>query len=325
MARTKTKIKASINTKLSEPPSEEPHAPDVLKGSSSEPSKDNFIRKTAPTRISAIPGIAANVKVLELGAGLYSLSMSESGATQNQFSGMPMPATCVAGTPPGRLEIFAATGGQPGWLGPEGGTIVARVPPGGGHIWFTSYRMTGQDAVPVEIQVTRLDQPSPKASLRGAPARQNLERSERQRLRSPVVQEIETEITVHMERLGDRVFAGGNWIGNRGQRRRIEAFGIRPLETLSLHDIEYKAFGPNGRETPWVTDAKLCGTRGQGMPLTGFAIRLASCQRDRYDIFYEGAFFDGGISGPRSNGEPCTSTRLDDPLEDINIHIIERA
>ena len=312
MVRTKTKIKAAIDTKLSEPPSEEPHAPDVLKGSSSEPSKDNFIRKTAPTRISAIPGIAANVKVLELGAGLYSVSLGESAATQSQFSGMVMPATYIVGTPAGRLEIFAAAGGQPGWLGPEGGTIVARVHPGGGHIWFTSYRTTGQDAVQVEIQVTRLDQPS------------KLEQSERQELHSPVVQEIETEITVHLERLGDRIFEGGNWIGNRGQRRRIEAFGIRPLETLSLQDIEYKAFGPKGRETPWVTDAKLCGTRGQGMPLTGFAIRLASCQRDRYDIFYEGAFFDGGISGPRSNGEPCISTRLDDPLEDINIHIIER-
>jgi hypothetical protein len=211
------------------------------------------------------------------------------------------------------VEIFAAVAGQAGWLGPEGGTLVVRVPQDGGHVWFTTYRTLGQEAVPVEIQISRLDQPSPPTLPNGAPP-----------ARSPVTQEIKTEISVHMERLGDRSFPGGHWIGNQGQKRRIEGFGIRPLETLSPTDIEYKAFGPNGRETPWVTDSKLCGTRGQGIPLTGFAIRLALRLRDRYDISYEGAFFDGGISGSRRNGESCTSTLLDDPLEDINIHLIER-
>jgi hypothetical protein len=175
-----------------------------------------------------------------------------------------------------------------------------------------------QDAVPVEIQVTRLDHPNTKRTF------PHLEQPELQSVLEHATQEIKTEIIVHMERMGDRTVPGGKWIGNLGQKRRIEAFGVRPLETLSPQDIQYKAFGPNGRETPWVTDANLCGTRGQGMPLTGFAIRLTSRLRERFDISYQGAFFDGGVSDLRKNGEPCTSTRVDDPLEDMNIHLVER-
>ena len=87
--------------------------------------------------------------------------------------------------------------------------------------------------------------------------------------------EIQTEIVLHIERLGDRRFPGAGWVGNRGKKLRIEAFSIRPLDTLLARDIEFKALGPNRRQTPWVTDAKLCGTRGTELPLTGFAVRLA--------------------------------------------------
>jgi hypothetical protein len=73
--------------------------------------------------------------------------------------------------------------------------------------------------------------------------------------------------------------------------------GLR-LEALAAEDIEYKALGPNGRETPWVSNAKLCGTRGTGQPLTGFAIRLALHLRDRFDVAHEGAFIEQGVVVP---------------------------
>ncbi len=129
---------------------------------------------------------------------------------------------------------------------------------------------------------------------------------------------------LHIEREGDRRFVAEGWVGNRGRRLRIEAFSIRPLEALASGDIEYKAFGPNGRETPWVTDAKLCGTRGRGMPLTGFAVRLAPHLRDRFDVVYEGSFFASGVAGPCRNGEPCMGKLFDDPLEAMHLRLIER-
>ncbi len=138
-------------------------------------------------------------------------------------------------------------------------------------------------------------------------------------------EEIQTEIVLHMERLGDQRFPGQGWIGNRGKKLRIEAFSIRPIETLVARDIEFKALGPQGRQTPWVTDAKLCGTRGQGLPLTGFAVRLASHISDRFDVVYQGAFFESGVVGPNRNGEPCVPPIADDPLEAINLRLIRRA
>jgi hypothetical protein len=89
-------------------------------------------------------------------------------------------------------------------------------------------------------------------------------------------------------------------------------------------DIEFKALGPNRRQTPWVTDAKLCGTRGQGLPLTGFAVRMAPHVGERFDVVYQGAFFESGIVGPHRNGELCVAPLADDPLEALNLRITRR-
>lgn len=302
-----------------------PHGPPTT--GMSERANDTSVRKTTPARISAIAGVSANVKILEFEPGLYSLNFGASVVTGDGLSGTPLPATQITGSPIGRIEVFSAAR-QIAWLGPEGGTVVVRIPSEGGHLWITTYRHANHQVPPIEIQVTRLDQPHQSGQAQSSPPPQSATGSGEGKQESSTrltTEEIRLEISVHLERLGDRTFPAGQWIGNRGQRRRIEAFAIRPLEAISSQDIEYKAFGPNGRETPWVTDAKLCGTRGQGIPLTGFAIRLASHLRERYDVTYEGSFFDGGISGPVSNGRTCKSTRLDDPLEDVDIHLVLRS
>ena len=48
-------------------------------------------------------------------------------------------------------------------------------------------------------------------------------------------------------------------------------------------------------------------TRGRGLPLTGFAVRMATHLRERFEAVYEGSFFTAGIVGPNRNGEPCRS------------------
>jgi hypothetical protein len=136
--------------------------------------------------------------------------------------------------------------------------------------------------------------------------------------------EITSELILHIERQGDRRFSAGGWAGNPGGRLRIEGFAIRPLSAIVPGQIEYMGFGPGGRQTPWVTDVKLCGTRGRGFPLTGFAIRLAPTLHERFDVVYEGYFFDSGIRGPVRNGEPCLPSVVDDPLGAIRLRVIER-
>jgi hypothetical protein len=290
-----------------------------------ESASSGFAEEAPAFAISHVPGVTASVKLVELTQGLYGLSIGEAKGTWRELAGMNVPATHITRLPDdgdAGVEVFGALAG---WLGPEGGTVAVRIPSDRGHVLITTYRLDDQEPVPLEIQIARIDRPAQKAAqspsdLQAAPAS-----AERWGWHMPpAAAEIGLEIVLHIERIGDRRFTGGDWIGNRGQRRRIEALSIRPLERLTPTDVEYKAYGPNGRETPWVTDAKLCGTRGRGMPLTGFAVRLAPHLNEQYDVIYEGAFFGSGVAGPKRNGEPCMPSRVDDPLEAVRIRLIER-
>jgi hypothetical protein len=43
------------------------------------------------------------------------------------------------------------------------------------------------------------------------------------------------------------------------------------------------------------------------------------------EILYEGYFSEGGVVGPKSDGDVCQSTIVDDPLEAVLVRILERA
>lgn len=280
--------------------------------------------------IANVPGVTASAKLLELDRGLYGLRVGQIGGDRHDLAGLPVPATHIAAWPVEGLagaEILAAATGPAGWLGPEGGTIAVKIPAERGLLLITTYRLEAQAAAPLEIQVTRMDRPVQAMPAPAAPAEASAAgagRSSRPARSGAVKGEVPIEIVLHIERAGDRRFGGGQWVGSRGQKLRIEAFSVRPLEKLTAAEIEYKAFGPGGRETPWVSAAKLCGTRGRGIPLTGFAVRLAGAARERFEVVYDGSFFESGAAGPRRNGEPCMPARIDDPLEAVNIRLVER-
>ncbi len=137
--------------------------------------------------------------------------------------------------------------------------------------------------------------------------------------------EFGTEILLHIMGLGDRRFVEPGWAGHPGSRRQIEAMSIRPREGLEASAIEFRVFAQEGRATAWVSNGNYAGTRGRQLPLTGFAVRPAPELRDRFDILYEGCFFDGGVIGPKRNGEICASPVANDPLEAVRVSIVERS
>lgn len=253
-------------------------------------------------------------RLIQLDEGLYAIEVGPSAGAKGEISDPLLPSVQVSAPPgrPSRAEIIGASGSGEAWLGDEGGTVIVKSPPGGGHVLVLAYGPPEQTVVVPDLEVRRLDR------LR----RGGVGLREADLVDDPA--EIRTEIALHIERLGDRRFPGQGWAGTRGKKLRIEAFGVRPLDILTARDVEFKALGPNRRQTPWVTDAKLCGTRGQGLPLTGFAIRLAVAGK-RFDAVYQGAFFEGGIVGPNRNGELCISPIADDPLEAINLRLIRRS
>jgi hypothetical protein len=264
------------------------------------------------------PSTIANLVALE--QGLYALEIGKSPCMLGQVSSLQVPAVHVSALRNEReqsAEIIGASGRGDSWLDRDGGTVIVKSPAGGAHVLVTAYGLPAQAVSVPDIHVRRLDRPHSNGAAPRSPDPAG----------DPVDQpeEIGSEIVLHMERLGDRRFPGEGWVGNRGKKLRIEAFSIRPVDTLLARDIEFKALGPKGRQTPWVTDAKLCGTRGQGLPLTGFAIRLAPRVAERFEAVYQGAFFESGVVGPHRNGELCIPAITDDPLEAINLRLIRRS
>jgi hypothetical protein len=286
-------------------------------------------QRAGRTGVGEAATLSAVARVIRLDQGLYALGIGPIGAA----SGTRITIPCIQLTSPPSAEldpvdILTAWDDQGAWLGPEGGTVVVRAPPGGGQVLATLYDQAAVDAaVLADFEISRLDQPRP-GPARPEPPRVEPQAvvSDRAAVRDPAAAaEVDIEVALHVQRVGDRTFAGGVWCGTIGQKLQIEALGIRPLERIAETDIEYKAFGPAGRETRWVSEGKLCGTRGRGIPLTGFAVRLAPHLADRFDVVYQGAFFMSGVMVPVRNGEPCLPPLADDTLEAVNIRVVERA
>jgi len=137
-------------------------------------------------------------------------------------------------------------------------------------------------------------------------------------------QDVGTEILLHIMGLGDRRYVEPGWAGNPGSKRQIEALSIRPREGLAASAVEFRVFAQEGRATAWVSNGNYAGTRGRNLPLTGFAVRPSGEAGERLEIEYEGSFFEGGVVGPKRNGELCVSPVADDPLEAVRVTIVDR-
>ena len=301
------------------------------KGSNKTARRQPETRSSAAARAQSAendvqPVAVTAVRMLAVGEGLYALRVGEIGGASGTLSGVEFPIAQVSApfAEDGEsLEIVASFPRRGSWLGREGGTVIIRSPAGGGHIIVTAYGNAEQPAVHLTLELRRLESPAAGGAAERGAAAPVLAASE------PAAEgdarEVPTEILLHIERAGDRLFPGRGWVGALGRKLRIEAFSIRPLEAIAPGDIEFKGFLPRGGETQWVQGGLLCGTRGRRLPLTGFAVRLAPRLASRFDVVYQGSFFSEGISAPERNGQPCRGVgSADDPLEAMNIRILEK-
>lgn len=272
-----------------------------------------------------VPTVAVTMtRMVRVDEGLYVLRIGELAGNPDEVAGMAVPVAHVSvpfAEDGNGVEIVATFPRHGPWVRREGGTVILRSPLGGGYVIVSVYGRAGEQAGELALDLRRLDgaaglaresAPAPAAAADAGDG--------------PLTgtRDVATEILLHIERAGDRVFPGRGWVGALGRRMRIEAFSIRPAERLAPADIEMKGFLPNGGETPWVPGGGLCGTRGRGLPLIGFAVRIAPQRADRFEVSYQGSFFAGGISETQRNGDPCRSAGGNDPLEAVNIRIVER-
>ena len=282
------------------------------------------------TKESASEGggrITATVEPLSLAPGLYLFSV-RGGAAPTLAGGLLLPAVQIVagpGSAPDSLQIMASPGMSSGWLCKPGDQLVAKVDGPAGSLLLTSIR--APEMTPLLIAVENLD--TRKAAAAGpaiaAAAPSAGPQDVAVAVTIPDGPDIPVRIVAHIQNRGDVPFTDAPWAGFAGQRLAIEGFSISPLRTIAASEVECKALSASRSETPWVSGGALCGTRGKGLPLIGFCVRVKP-QPDgkRYDCEYSGTFASGKVVGPARNGAPCWSTAAGDFLEALQVKIIER-
>lgn len=131
------------------------------------------------------------------------------------------------------------------------------------------------------------------------------------------------QILAHIQTRGDVVGMFGSRVGEHGSGRWIEGFSIRVPEGLNSSDISYQAILGHDWLSPWANGLEYCGSRGIGVPLMGFRIKLSAQANEKFVLFYCGFFMDGTVNGPVGNDDICTSN-MRIPLEAIEIYLIAR-
>lgn len=318
--------------------------------------KDNFITqgildsshmsKNLSERDSSInDALSASVQVLPLPSGLYLFSVKAAGASADRSTGaLRLPAMHV-GLGPGvkseQVEFLAGPSTQGGWLFAQEDVLVTKVSGTGATLVLTSVRAPGGEILSIKVErlESRNETPTPiKGPAVDLPALPLVaknghdakaltgKKSDDPAAITDAVPALPLIIGAHIRARGDMSFSSVPWAGRVAPGLWIESFSIKPLETFEAADVEYKGLTGSGFETPWLTDDKMCGTKGMAVPLVGFAVRLKSNPKTApYDCEYSGYFKSGATVGPLKNGAPCRSTVANDPLEGIQVRIVKRA
>jgi len=94
------------------------------------------------------PDIAtAMANLVGLEQGLYALGIGEAAGQSGQISGLSVPAVQVSVPPSDRdrcVEIIGTSSSGEAWFWHDGGTVIVKSPPGGGHVLVTAYGLPGQ-------------------------------------------------------------------------------------------------------------------------------------------------------------------------------------
>lgn len=262
--------------------------------------------------------INASAKVLQIGAGLYLLSV-RSGVPRAAAPGLRLPAlhvSTVPGTPAGRVEFVPNVSANATWLSSPGDLLVVKVHAPGAALVLSSMRAAGGSELAIKFErLDGSDRPTTAAATT-AP----LPAAER---RGPA-DGLRVHVGAHIRGRGDMNFTDALWAGKVGKGFWLESYSITPQEEIAARDVEYKGLTASGFESPWMSDGASCGTRGMAIPLIGFAIRPKGNATNAYDVEYSGYFQSGVVVGPLRNGTPCRSTVPNDPLEGLQVKIFKR-
>jgi hypothetical protein len=295
---------------------------------------------TAPPTLAAgraAPHFAA--RLVPLDPGFYAFSLAAETSWREPVVGLALPAVHLSAPPRqgSSVEITDSFGRAGSWLGGRHKVLFVKSPPGGAAALVTGYLARDPDSLPLALDIRRLAPPDP-APL----AAEGAEREPERRASPPPAplmrltmgdavgaegsaRRVGLDILAHIRGRGDVHFLDTPWIGRLGSGLSIEGFAIFPDSRLAAAAIEYKGLTASGTETPWIGSGMLCGTRGRGIPLIGFAVRQKVVPgATPMDCEYTGYFQSGATVGPARNGAPCRSAIDHDALEGMQLRITPR-
>jgi hypothetical protein len=251
------------------------------------------------------------VQVLTLPAGLYSFTVKGETTTQSS-DGLTVPALQLGLAPVrpvGNVDFITGASTLDRWLARDSDMIIVKITGGEASLLLTSLRYPSSPALAVDVKRLNADIQASASNLDGG----------RSASEPP---ELPVEMLTHIRNVGDLQFTGG-WAGWPGMKLWIEAFAVSVPGHPSAGLVEYRGIAANGMRTGWLSGSALCGTRGAGVPMLGFAVKLRPEFAERYQCEFSGKFLSGGTVGPLHNGELCVSELANDPLEGMQIRITE--
>ncbi len=248
---------------------------------------------------------SASVQPLNLPAGVYGFSIPGEPTNEQEdkllSSGLQLPALGIGPAPSAQaalIQQFTSPGTIDRWLTRAGDRITVRIKGEAAVMLLNSIRPPGQAALSIEVK--RLDK---ALALQADEALQ---------------------IMLHVQRVGDLYFNEGTVVPIQGGLA-VEAMVVDSQDEQGNCVVEYRARTADMFETPWLTDNMLCGSRGRGVPLMGFAVRPRYTATERFDFEYRGYFHKTGWTTTFSGGDWCQSSEMNDPLEGIALYRIDRA
>ncbi|MBS0379702.1 MAG: glycosyltransferase [Proteobacteria bacterium] len=301
--------------------------------------EDGVTKAMKPMAAGQDEALSASLQVLPLVPGLYLFSVTSS-TPPGERSGttLNLPAMHV-GLGPGvdgrQVEFVGSPGTEGAWLFAHGDMLVAKVVENATLV-LTSVRAANGDVLSIEVERLGNRAPAVAAAIERTAAAPAVESEPEPRAAAPQPAaaanstpddgQVPLQISTHIRSRGDVSFTDAPWAGRVAPGLWMESFSVQPLKHLGARDVEYKGLTGTGFETPWLSDAQNCGTKGMSVPLVGFAVRLKpGPQTAQFDCEYSGYFHSGTVVGPVRNGAPCRSTVANDPLEGIQIRFVRRA
>jgi capsular polysaccharide biosynthesis protein len=115
---------------------------------------------------------------------------------------------------------------------------------------------------------------------------------------APAPDQPSANMLAHIAMRGNVLGEAGEWLGEPGSTKAIEALLLAPAAEGPPHQSpapEYQLLYREGLRTPWTPAGQVCGSMGLGLSCIGLRFRLSAETAAFFDCRYDVSFTDGSL------------------------------